>query len=244
MRITKTIARSLLLMPLMLLSSGSILAQSSSSNYSLSEAVIGSGGQLDASSSSFQAKASLGDLGVGNSSSSAFQIFAGFTTTDQPYLEFYVDSTDVNLGTLDDANTFYGTTNFYVRSYLTSGYVVTVNGPGLQNENANFIDSLSTSSAPAIGTEQFGLNLVSNTLPAVVGANPVQVPDATFSYGEAAPNYDTADQYRYVDGDTIARSNRSTGQTNYTATYIANVSPATEAGYYSAEQIYIATSTF
>ncbi|MEM6997498.1 MAG: hypothetical protein AAF413_01160 [Patescibacteria group bacterium] len=223
---------------------GTVYAQTSSPNFSISEAFVGSGGQLDSSSASFQAKASVGDLTVGFTESAAFEAFAGFTTTDQPYLEFYVDATDIAFGNLSDGATATGTAQFYVRSYLTSGYVVTTLGPGLISENLDQIDSLATPTASTAGTEQFGMNLVANTTPAAFGANPVQVPDASFSYGVAATDYNTTNQYKYAEGDTIASSPRSTGQTNFTASYIANISAITEAGLYQMEQVYIATATF
>ncbi len=226
------------------LASGQVAyGQSASPNFSLSEAFIGSGGELDAGSPSFQAKSSIGDLGVGNSASAAFQAFAGFTTTDQPYLEFFVDDIDINLGDLSTSTTAFGTANFYVRSYLTSGYVVTLASPGFQSENANFIDNLAANSTSTPGTEQFGVNVVANTSP-VAGANPVQIPDASFSFGQAAANYDTPNSFRYVQGETIAQSDRSTGQTNYRATYIVNIGSSTEAGVYSSTQTYVATAQF
>lgn len=223
---------------------GNIYAQTSSSNYSVSEAFVGSGGQIDSSSANFQSKASIGDLTVGNTASATYQAFAGFTTTDQPYIEFYVDATDIAFGNLTDTATATGTSQFYVRSYLTSGYVVTTLGGGLVSEGNVSIDNIPTPTAATPGIEQFGMNLVANTSPTSFGSAPVQVPNATFSYGAAAPDYDTANVYKYVEGDVIASSDRSTGQTNYTASYIANISAITEAGLYEMAQVYIATATF
>ncbi|MCA9348870.1 hypothetical protein KC878_01860 [Candidatus Saccharibacteria bacterium] len=220
---------------------GSTFAQTSSTNYSLSEVLIGSGGVLDASSASFRAKASLGDLVVGNSGSTAYQIFGGFTTTDAPYLEFYVDPSGVDFVTIDTDCSSNGYADFYVRAFLTSGYVVTATGGDLTSENSDTITTSTTPAACVVNQEFFGINLVANT---GFGLDPEQVPDPSFSFGDAATGYDTADVFQFNDGDTIAESLESTGQTNYRISYIANASPITEAGQYQATHVLIATATY
>jgi hypothetical protein len=81
------------------------------------------------------------------------------------------------------------------------------------------------------GVEQFGINLVDNSLPDV-GADPVQVPDGTFSFGTAIAGYDTANLFKFLDDDAIAMSPKSSGQTNYTLSMIANIARETPAGQY------------
>lgn len=215
--------------------------QTSSSSYSLYEVQFGSGSVLDAASASFQAKASLGDLVVGNSASTAFQLFGGFTTTDQPYLEFYVDATAVDFVEINTDCSSNGTAFFYVRSYLASSYNVTVIGGDLTSENGDTITTSTTPATCTVDQEFFGLNLVANT---GFGANPVQVPDASFSFGQVAAGYNTADNFQYNPGDIIAQSSQSSGQTNYTVSYVANAAPVTEAGLYQARHTLIATSYF
>jgi hypothetical protein len=218
--------------------------QSSSPNYQIDEVFVGAGGGNDASSASFQARASIGDLGVGNSSSTNYQAYGGFTTTGAPYLEVNVTSTDLDLGTLDPSTTTTGSTTFNVRAYLTSGYNVMIRGSAPTSEGGATITPLATQSSPTTGTEQFGLNLVANTSPTTFGADPVQIPDASFSFGVAESGYNTANQYKYVSGETFASSPRSSGQTNYTISYIFNVSNITDAGRYEFDQNLIVVATY
>jgi hypothetical protein len=108
----------------------------------------------------------------------------------------------------------------------------------------------------AVGTEQFGINVVANSCPGsapgsgsgscsgTLGANPSQDPDATFSFGHAATNYDVAISYTYNDGDIIAQSDTSSGFTLYTISYLFNISNVTPAGTYTMSQSLVATSTF
>jgi hypothetical protein len=95
-----------------------------------------------------------------------------------------------------------------------------------------------------VGTEQFGINLVANTNPTTFGANPVQQPDSTFSYGAAATGYNTANLFKYVKGDVVASSSKSSGTTVYTISYLYNISPVTDAGEYRFSHVLVATATF
>jgi hypothetical protein len=97
------------------------------------------------------------------------------------------------------------------------------------------------------GIKQFGMNLVANTDPAslaTTSANPLQIPDATFSSGTAAPNYATSDQFRFVSGETIAVGPKTSGITQYTISYIINVDGATVGGQYNTAQTLVCTGTF
>lgn len=238
------LSRVALCLILSLFSQGIATAQYSSTNYSVNEVFFGVGGELDGTSTSYRARASLGDLGVGYSESSVYAAFAGFTTTTDEYLEVYVNSGVIDLGTLSESSTASGSGSFYVRSYLSSGYVVQSIGTGLTDSSGGSISNMGSNGPANPGVEQFGMNLVANTAPAV-GADPVQVPDSTFSFGTAAVNYDTPDSFRYLDGDTIASSSSSTGQTNYTVSYIVDINEATTtAGFYIFDQIFVVTPTF
>jgi hypothetical protein len=209
---------------------------------------MGAGGVNDASSASYRARASLGDTAVGNSSSTNFQANSGFVTTPDPYIELIASSGAIDLGYLSTSTTTTATATFSVRTYLASGYNVGIASdppkvtgtPGTHTLATN-----NTQTAPySPGTEQFGMNLVANTVPATVGADPVQVPDATYSYGQVDAAYATANQYKFVKNDRIAFSNKSSGLTNYTISYIFNISDVTPAGEYIFDQIIVATSTY
>ncbi len=215
-----------------------------SANYRLEENYIGPGGFIQGQSGNYSARGSLGDTGIGNSSSANYQIYAGYTTTRDEFLEMVVTGSTINMGTLSTSTTATGTGTFYVRSYLASGYVVATVGDPPTNENGDTIAPMAIAAAASAGTEQFGINLVANTSPVSFGANPVQVPDSSFSFGYAAAGYDTANQYKYVKGDVIAKADSSSGRTDYTISYIMNIAPLTEAGFYTMNHDLVATATF
>jgi hypothetical protein len=207
-------------------------AQSSSTNYMVEESFFGTGGELDASSSNYRAKQSAGETAVGNSASNNYQMQAGFNTTDIPLLEFYVDGGEYDMGVLDMSTTGGVQANFTIRNYLSSGYVVVLNGsPPTLAGASHQLPGMSSAGGSTPGTEQFGVNLADNGNPNI-GADPVQVPDATYSFGTAIAGYDTPNLFKFIDGDTIAMSPKSSGQTNYTLSMMANVARETPAGEY------------
>src|SRR6266542_5377385 len=210
-----------------------VFAQSSSNNYKVEESFFGSGGELDASSASYKAKQSAGETAVGNASSTNYQFQGGFNTTDQPLLEFAVNGGTYDLGILDAISTGTAVATFSVRNYLSGGYIVTAKGaaPSTTNGASHTLASMSSAAGSSPGTEQFGLNLVANSNPSI-GLDPVQVPDSTFSFGSAASDYASTNLFKFLDGDTIAFSSKSSGRTNYSMSIIDNISRHTPAGQY------------
>jgi hypothetical protein len=221
--------------------------QASSTNYSINEAFFGTGGQLcdpgvSGSSTNYCAKSSVGELGVGNTSSTNYQAQGGGNTNREEYIEMKVTASSVDLGILSVASAATTTGVFSVKSYLASGYVV-VNASDPPKSGSNFLTNLTSPTASSPGTEQFGINLVANTSPSV-GAAAAQIPSSTFSFGAAATGYNTANQFKYVKGDTIASSTKSSGETDYTVSYLYNISTNTKAGVYTFNHIMVATSTY
>ena len=230
------------MLALLLTPAVALAAQSSSSNYQVNEVFFGAGGQLNSCSSNYCSKQALGETGVGDTSSSNYQAHAGFNTDRMPFLQFIVNGTSTDIGVLSTSSTATTTGTFSVKNYLSNGYqVVSVSSP--PKYNTYTMHNLTTQTASVAGTEQFGINLVHNTSPNV-GANPVQVPNSSFSFGAAAGGYDTPNRYKYVPGDTIAYSNSSSGETDYTISYIYNISNVTPGGTYDFNDILVATSTF
>lgn len=210
----------------------SVFAQSASSNYKVEESFFGTGGELDASSAGYRAKQSAGEMTVGNSASANYQFQGGFNTSDEPILEFAVNGGTYDLGILDYGNTNSVMATFSVRNYLSSGYVVRVNGsPPSLTDSSHTLAAMGTLDTSQPGEEQFGINLVDNGNPDV-GVDPQQIPDNTFSFGQAATGYDTPNMFKFVDGEYIAFSNKSSGQTSYSMSIIANVARETPAGQY------------
>ena len=214
-----------------------------SSTYCATETFFGTGGELNACSTSYCSKQSAGETAVGKAGSTSFGIQAGFNTTDAPFLEFGLNNTTINIGNLSTSAATTTTATFYVRAYLASGYnVITMSDP--PSNGSHNLTGLTSPTASSAGTEQFGINLKANTSPTTFGADPSQYPDSTFGFGFAAPGYDTQNVYKYVKNDTIAKSNSSSGRTDYTISYIFNIASTTPAGTYLFTHDLVAVATY
>lgn len=240
------------------LGTGAVFAQSSSDNYRLEEYYFGTGGEVETTSPNYRARQSTGSLGVGSTSSDNFDADTGFNTQSEPFLEMVVMDATVDFGELDSGSTSYGAAqagacncSFYVRTYLSSEYIVVNASQPPTSEGGEVLDAKSSLGAPSSSdaVEEFGMNLVANTVPAVFGADPSNQPDDTFADGEAATDYDQPDNFKYGAGDTIARSqatpgNPAIGLTEYTISYIAKPGILTPAGFYQMQHDLIAIATF
>lgn len=220
---------------------GVAAAQSSSSNYRVNEYFFGSGGELEACSDSYCSKQSAGELAVGNTSSSSYQANAGFNTTSDPILEVAVNGS-VDFGVLSTNATATGTANVQVRTYLASGYNMIIAGVP-PTYSGHSLDPVSAGTEADPGTEQFGINLRNNSSPNI-GIDPEQVPDSTFSFGLPTADYNVPNEFKYQDRDTIAYSDSSSGQTNYTLSMIANMSNLTAAGRYETKLSIVVVPVF
>jgi hypothetical protein len=219
-------------------------AQSNSSNFQVNEVFFGSGGELNAcSTGSYCAKQSAGELAVGNTSSANYQAQGGFNTDRTPYIEFTTSNTNSDLGTMTPTAAKTANANFTVKAYLAHGYAVT-NASDPPKNGTYTMQNLALPDNSSPGDEQFGINLVANTDPATFGANPVQDPNNTFSFGMVSADYSAADTYKYVKGDTVAYSDSSTSFTTYTVSYMFNVSNITPGGQYIMYHVLVATGTY
>lgn len=213
--------------------SGVSFAQYVSPNYKVNETFFGSGGDLENASANYKAKTAAGELAVGNISSPNFQAFAGFNTTNTILMELNVSGGVFDMGVLDESQVKTQQTTFTVKDYLSTGYTVQVLGRPPSN-SGHELAPMNAAGSSSPGTEQFGLNLAANNLPVVgpFGAAPAQVPDATFGFGYAVFPYNTANLFKYNEGETVARSDKSSGITNYTLSVISNISRTTPGGAY------------
>jgi hypothetical protein len=226
--------------------------ESSSTNYSVDQVFMGSGSQLNSCSASYCSRQSAGDIAAGHAAGNAFQAIAGSQTNREPYIAFSTSGGNTDLGILSTAGTATATATFAVKTYLAHGYTVVLASDPPKTSGAfshTFAAPSSPTAAASPGTqEQFGINLVNNTTgcgsPVNMGANPVQVPDNTFSYGSVAAGYNTCGLFKYVKGDTVASSTRSTGQTDYTISFIYNITPVTPDGQYQFDGDLVAISTY
>lgn len=212
-----------------------------SANYKFDESVVGGGGLIQSGSANYQVSESFGESAEGDSASSSYQFSASNKTTADPYLAFSVNSSSANFGSFSPASAATATATFQVSNYTSYGYVVQILGTPPTSSSGHVITAMASTGTSTPGAEQFGLNLVANTSPVSFGANPAQT---IFGVGVAATNYDTANQYRYVSGETIATSLKSSGITTYTISYLVNVSSLTPGGQYSSNQTLICVGTF
>jgi hypothetical protein len=211
-----------------------------SPNFRFDESVIDAGGLIQSSSTNYKTDSALGDLGVGNAASTNFQVEAGSKTTNDPALAFSVNTGTADFGSFSATTASTTTATFSVLNYTSYGYVVQIAGNAPTN-GSHTIAALATNDSSHTGTEQFGINLVANTSPASFGANPDH---GQFGFGAASANYGTANQFRYVSGETIASAPKSSGLTTYTISYLINVTSLTPGGQYTSGQTLIVTGTY
>jgi hypothetical protein len=211
-----------------------------STNYRFDETEIGNGGLVQSSSASYQSSSSIGDLSIGNAASTNFQIEAGSQTTADPSLSFIINNGATSLGDFSATQPAVATSTFTVSNYTSYGYIVQITGSPPSN-SGHTISAMGSNDSSHTGTEQFGINLVANTLPVSVGANPFH---GLFAVGSAFGNYATSNSYRYVSGETVASAPKSSGVTTYTLTYLVNVSPLTPGGIYTSDQTLIVVGTY
>jgi len=130
------------------------------------------------------------------------------------------------------------------------GYAITVNGPTLTS-GSNTITPMAAQTTSVRGTSQFGINLVANTTTTTnpLGTGVLPATDAVNNYrGQPSVGFDTAEQFQFNSGDTVAKSDAggpggSNGQV-YTVSYIVNVPGSQPAGTYATTLTYICTPTF
>ncbi|HSX52823.1 MAG TPA: hypothetical protein VLF90_00410 [Patescibacteria group bacterium] len=168
-------------------------------------------------------------------SSTAGQITV--TASVDETLTFTLSSATVALGSLTTSTTGSGTSTMSAATNAASGYAITVNGTTLTS-GSNTITALASQTASTQGNSQFGINLKANTTPSV-GSNV-----SGGGSGTATSNYNTADQFRFVSGDSVASASAPTNSNTYTVSYIANIAGATLPGSYTTTLTYIATATF
>lgn len=235
---------------LVFLLSGVAMAQYSSNNYQSNEVFFGSGGDNNQSSANYNASVSAGALGVGRYNSANYQAFSGFLTPGFPFLELGIDTSNVDMGNLDPSVTVTGAADFHVRAYVNSGYTVqTLSQPPSYTSGAvtHTLAPMSTPASPSVGVEEFGINLMRNTLPVSFGNDSSPQPDGTYATGVAAAGYNTANQFKYAVGDTIVRTppgSSGWGLTNFTISYVANSSLLTPGGKYTMVQDLVVIATY
>lgn len=165
----------------------------------------------------------------------------------------------IDLGVFNPAAATTATSQMAASTNSQNGYSITVNGATLTS-GSNTIPAMGSQAAPSVGTSQFGLNLRANTTAVstpAVGAEISPASNGGGLRGQAYTGYQTADQFKFTTGDTIANSASSggalgtvgvtPGPTNsqvYTTSYLVNVSGIQPPGTYTTTLTYICTATF
>lgn len=208
-----------------------------SPNFTVDESFVGGGGQVQGSSTNFRTDSAVGEAGIGSSISPSFETNSGYVTSGDPALTFMVNTTTINFGALSTSATSTANSTFSVINYTSYGYAVQTIGSPPKTGNYNL--SGMTSAGPSqTGTEQYGINLRSNISPVSFGGNPFG------GFGAAATGYNTANNFKYVEGDVIASAPKSSGQTDFTISYIVNASSTTRGGTYTGSQSLVCTGTY
>jgi hypothetical protein len=169
------------------------------------------------------------------------------TTEVPPILEFCVGVTIpslcpsasgnfLDLGDFRPNSTAAGTSQFMVGTNAAFGYIVTANGNTMTSGN-NTIPALVAPAASHAGQSQFGINLRANTNPAV-GTDP------NGGSGNPTPDYNSINQFKFVNGDTIASHTFVSDLERYTVSYIVNVDSNRPIGVYNTTLTYVVTATF
>ena len=220
-----------------LISTTTVMAQSASksNSYELTESQFGNGDTTQKScSGQYCSKVTLGESLSGDAAAASNTAkFGAIADPAEPLLEVIIDRGESNLGTLATNKTGMKVMVVKVRNYLSGGYTLQVSGAPPKYKD-HFLKTLTTPTASLQGQEQFGINVVANTIP-VVGADVVQTPSGATSFGYVTDNYKTSNMFMYKSGDVIAQSKTESGQTDYTISMIVNISSATPAGTYGGD---------
>jgi len=148
------------------------------------------------------------------------------------------DTFYTNMGTLDSKSTLMARSQMAVGTNASGGFAITANGTPM-SAATNVIDSPSSPTKSTPGTNQFGINLVENSDPAI-GENP----EGEWANAVASPNYSIPNMYMYVPGDVVAYSPNVSLMKKFTVSYILNASPSLRAGVYTTTMTFIASGRF
>lgn len=143
-----------------------------------------------------------------------------------------------DMGTLGVDSTLTATSQMAVGTNATGGFVITANGNPM-SAGTNVIDGIEVPAASIQGKNQFGINLVANTAPAI-GSDP----EGAWTNAVPSPEYSVPDRYKYVPGDVVAFSPNVSLMKKFTVSYIVNSSESLKPGFYATTINFIASGQF
>lgn len=143
----------------------------------------------------------------------------------------------IDVGQLSPTQTKVTTTQFSVATNDPDGYTVYTLGTTMTS-GTNIITPIGVPQASSQGSSQFGINLRDNSSPDV-GADKVGA-----GSGNPFANYNSANLFKYLNGDPIAGGIDSTDFNRYTVSYIINISESQPAGRYNTTITYLSLASF
>jgi hypothetical protein len=173
----------------------------------------------------------------------------GINTEVPPYLLFCVGQTItgfncatangnfLDLGELSRVATRASSGQMVTATNAAYGLGITVNGTTLTSGN-NTITALVPPQASNTGTPQFGMNLRDNSNPNI-GSDPAGLGSVTPTAGYNIPN-----QFKYVNGETVASTATTSDLKKFTFSFIVNISAGQQPGVYTTTIIFNCLANF
>jgi len=143
-----------------------------------------------------------------------------------------------DMGELSSISTLSARSQMAVGTNATGGFAITANG-GSMSAGTSVIDGALAPTESKPGTNQFGINLVSNNSP-IVGEDP----EGEWANAIASMDYSTPNKYKFVSGDVVAYSPNVSLMKKFTVSYIVNSNKDLAPGVYSTTINYIASGRF
>lgn len=221
-----------------LVSPNLLLAAMSSTNYQIWQDAISVGGGDDQSSSNYSLKDTLGEFGIGNSSSTNNGLKPGFRNGEfysgQSVLTLSLTSNSVEFGDLSNTATASGSVNLSIITNSYTGVSITYTGSTLTCSlcsSNNTVGAIGpTAASSSIGSSQFGFNVIKSS-----GDSP---------YASSVSPYNSSGMYAFDSGDEIISSSGPINETVFNINFIANINGNEATGIYSTTITYTATANF
>jgi len=143
-----------------------------------------------------------------------------------------------DMGQLTSDSTLVTKSQMAVGTNASGGFAITANGFPM-SAGTSVIDSPTVPTESKPGQNQFGINLVANSAPAIGND-----PEGTWANAVPAEDYSIPNHYKYVPGDVIAYSPNVSLMKKFTVSYIVNAREDLKAGVYNTTINYIASGRF
>lgn len=143
-----------------------------------------------------------------------------------------------DMGELSPTSTLTAQSQMAVGTNATGGFAITANGAPM-SAGTKIIPSLDQPTVSQQGQDQFGINLVANTEPAIGND-----PEGEWANAVESDDYGQPDKYLFRSGDIVAFSPNVSLMKKFTVSYIVNSSPNLKAGVYTTTINFIASGRF